>query len=85
MSLQLNDLLFRLPCACPEILTNFSRVAVTMNIVGAQRMLTLAHQMSRLEAFVHVSTAYANCDRLFIKEKVYRMSVHPQKLIDAAR
>lgn len=36
-----------------------------------------------LQVFVHVSTAYANCDRPFIEEVVYPTPVDPQKLIDA--
>jgi fatty acyl-CoA reductase len=35
------------------------------------------------QVFVHVSTAYANCDKPFIEEMVYNPSVEPQKLIDA--
>ena len=34
------------------------------------------------QVFVHVSTAYANCDRPFIEEVVYPTPVEPQKLID---
>ena len=36
-----------------------------------------------LQVFVHVSTAYGNCDRPFIEEIVYPPPVEPQKLIDA--
>ena len=36
-----------------------------------------------LQVFVHVSTAYCNCDRPFIEEVVYPPPVEPQKLIDA--
>ncbi len=33
--------------------------------------------------FIHVSTAYANCDRLHISEEVYNPPVKPEKLIEA--
>ena len=36
-----------------------------------------------LQAFVHVSTAYANCDREQIDEIIYPPPLEPQKLIDA--
>ena len=36
------------------------------------------------QVFLHVSTAYANCDRSRIEEVVYPAPVEPQKLIDAA-
>lgn len=35
------------------------------------------------QAFVHVSTAYANCDKLDVGEQVYNLAVHPQKVMDA--
>lgn len=35
-----------------------------------------------LQVFIHISTAYANCDRPFIEEMVYNPPVDPQKLID---
>jgi len=56
--------------------------AVEMNLKGTQRMVDLARQMRRLEAFIHVSTAYANCDKDEIYEEIYSPSVHPQRLID---
>ena len=34
-------------------------------------MLELAKEMSKLKAFVHVSTAYSHCTRLDIDEKFY--------------
>lgn len=36
-----------------------------------------------LQAFVHVSTAYCNCDRNNVEELVYPPTLQPQKLIDA--
>jgi len=59
------------------------KLSVKMNMVGVQRMLELARKMTHLEAFVHVSTAYANCDRTEIEEKIYPTQLAPQKLIDS--
>lgn len=59
------------------------RVAIEMNVLGVRRMVELCKNFKVLQVFVHVSTAYANCDRPFIEEVVYQPPVEPQKLIDA--
>ncbi|CAG5132484.1 unnamed protein product [Candidula unifasciata] len=58
------------------------RVAVEMNVVAVRKMLVLCRTFRHLEALVHVSTAYANCDRPYIEETVYPPPVEPQKIID---
>ncbi|XP_061678517.1 fatty acyl-CoA reductase 1 isoform X2 [Syngnathoides biaculeatus] len=57
--------------------------AMQLNVLATQKMLTLAHKMKQLEIFIHVSTAYANCDRQLIEEMVYPPPVEYVKLIDA--
>ncbi|KAJ1355437.1 hypothetical protein KIN20_012834 [Parelaphostrongylus tenuis] len=59
------------------------KVAVEMNVVGTTRLIALCHKMKKLMAIVHVSTAYANCDRAVTEEKVYNPPVAPQKLLEA--
>jgi len=46
-------------------------VAVQMNIIGTKKVLDLCKQMPNLQALVHVSTAYANCNRDQIDEVIY--------------
>jgi len=58
------------------------RIAVEMNILGVRKMVKLSSGFKNLEVFVHVSTAYANCDQQYIEETVYPPPVEPQKLID---
>nr|KAG5688295.1 hypothetical protein BaRGS_017680 [Batillaria attramentaria] len=58
------------------------RVAVNMNVVAVQKLVKLCKEFKHLEAFVHVSTAYANCDYSHIEETVYTPPVEPQKIID---
>ncbi|XP_055899843.1 fatty acyl-CoA reductase 1-like [Biomphalaria glabrata] len=58
------------------------RVAVEMNVIAVQKMVKLCKKFEHLMAFVHVSTAYANCDRPYIEEQVYPPPVEPQKIID---
>lgn len=59
------------------------RLAMEMNVKAVRKMIVLCRTFKKLQVFVHVSTAYANCDRPFIEESVYEPSVEPQKLIDA--
>ncbi|KAK3907438.1 Putative fatty acyl-CoA reductase [Frankliniella fusca] len=57
------------------------KLSIEMNMLGTQRMLQLAKQMKKLEAFVHVSTAYCNCDRSEVREMVYPPPTDPDKLV----
>jgi len=54
-----------------------------MNLLAVRRMVKLCKRFKKLEVFVHVSTAYANCERPYIEEMIYPPPVEPQKLIDA--
>ena len=58
-------------------------MAVSLNIIGVKKVMELCKELKNLEIFVHVSTAYANCDRLHISEEVYNPPVKPEKLIEA--
>ncbi|XP_043944137.1 fatty acyl-CoA reductase 2 isoform X2 [Protopterus annectens] len=57
--------------------------ALRLNVCGTQRILALARQMQKLDAFIHISTAYANCNRRQIDEVIYALPVDPKKLIDS--
>ncbi|KAL8601936.1 hypothetical protein ACOMHN_008428 [Nucella lapillus] len=59
------------------------KLAVQMNVVSVQHLSSLCRRMSKLQSLIHVSTAYANCDRQLVAEKVYEPPMHPRKLIDA--
>ena len=54
-----------------------------MNLLAVRKMVKLCKGFKKLEVFVHVSTAYANCERPYIEEMIYPPPVEPQKLIDA--
>lgn len=56
--------------------------AVRINVVATRRVLELATQLSKLKAFIHVSTAYCNETKLDIQERVYTEKVSPEKLIE---
>ncbi|XP_029455855.1 LOW QUALITY PROTEIN: fatty acyl-CoA reductase 2 [Rhinatrema bivittatum] len=57
--------------------------ALQLNVIATQQLLVLARQMQNLEAFIHISTAYANCNRRHIDEVIYPPPVEPRKLIDS--
>ncbi|XP_076450257.1 fatty acyl-CoA reductase 1-like [Babylonia areolata] len=59
------------------------KLSVQMNVVGVQHLSKLCRRMPQLQSLVHVSTAYANCDREQVAEQVYEPPLHPRKLIDA--
>ncbi|OWF43207.1 fatty acyl-CoA reductase 1-like isoform X2 [Mizuhopecten yessoensis] len=59
------------------------RFAVEMNLLGIRRMVKFCRKFKHLEVFLHMSTAYANCDKPFIEEMIYNPPVDPQRLIDA--
>lgn len=61
----------------------FLRDAVQLNVLATQKMLALARRMKRLQIFIHISTAYANCDRELIEEVIYPPPVDYQRLIDS--
>ncbi|CAF0861131.1 unnamed protein product [Brachionus calyciflorus] len=60
------------------------KVAISMNILGTKKVIDLCKEIENLKIFVHVSTAYANCDRPRITEEVYPPPVQPEKIIEAA-
>ncbi|XP_061523172.1 fatty acyl-CoA reductase 1 [Phycodurus eques] len=57
--------------------------AVQLNVIATQELLGLAQRMRHLEAFIHISTAYANCNRKHIDEVIYPPPVEPRKLIES--
>lgn len=61
------------------------QVAVNNNVVSVDNLVHFAAQMVRLEALVHVSTAYSNCDRKNVDETFYEAPIDANKLIDMAR
>lgn len=58
------------------------KYAVNMNIRSTSDLLDLAHDMNKLKAFVHVSTAFSNCvGRDTIEEKLYSPPIPPEQLM----
>lgn len=47
------------------------KLSIAMNIVGTGSLLKLCQKMKRLDALLHVSTAYCNCHLTEIDERIY--------------
>lgn len=52
------------------------------NVLGLRNVMKLAKQLDNLDAFVYVSSVYANCDHSYIEEKIYSCTVEPQKILN---
>ncbi|XP_075741669.1 putative fatty acyl-CoA reductase CG5065 [Rhipicephalus microplus] len=59
------------------------RKAVELNVFGTRRVLDLCKRMPKLCAFVHVSTAYCNCDKPDVQEVIYPPPLGSEKVIKA--
>ncbi|XP_050426431.1 putative fatty acyl-CoA reductase CG5065 [Adelges cooleyi] len=57
------------------------KLSVAMNLLGTKRLVQLCFKMTKLEAFVHVSTAYCNCNRQDVEEHCYPIPADPEKII----
>ncbi|KAG5682030.1 hypothetical protein PVAND_011422 [Polypedilum vanderplanki] len=57
------------------------KLSVTINMLGTKRLLELCQRMLYLEALVHVSTAYCNCDRADVAEIIYNPPYKPDDII----
>ncbi|KPP62270.1 fatty acyl-CoA reductase 1-like [Scleropages formosus] len=57
--------------------------ALQLNVAATKELLRLALRMQKLEAFVHISTAYAHCHHRHIDEVIYPPPVDPGKLISS--
>ncbi|XP_044260289.1 fatty acyl-CoA reductase wat-like [Tribolium madens] len=57
-------------------------VATAINVRGTRDLLNMAKNCQKLQSFVHVSTAYANCVQKEINEVFYQMPISAQGLIE---
>ncbi|XP_006867048.1 PREDICTED: fatty acyl-CoA reductase 2 [Chrysochloris asiatica] len=70
-------------CAATVRFDDHLRHAVQLNVTATHQLLLMANKMTKLEAFIHMSTAYANCNLKHIDEVIYSCPVEPKKLIDS--
>ncbi|GAB5573646.1 fatty acyl-CoA reductase 2 [Prionailurus iriomotensis] len=70
-------------CAATVRFDDPLRHAVQLNVTATQQLLLMASQMPKLEAFIHISTAFSNCNLKHIDEVIYPCPVEPKKIIDS--
>jgi len=58
--------------------------ATIMNVRGTREVVQLAKQMKNLAVLLHVSTAYCNCIRQYVEEKVYESPCDWRDVISVA-
>jgi len=54
--------------------------AIAMNVTSVSMLISLARKMKYMNGFVHVSTAFANCDKPIIEEMIYPSNIDPKAL-----
>ncbi|XP_067647438.1 fatty acyl-CoA reductase wat [Eurosta solidaginis] len=59
--------------------------AIDINVFGTKKILDLSMDMRKLKALVHISTLYCNCNRKFIKERVYENDIGYEKIMQIFR
>ncbi|XP_046980087.1 putative fatty acyl-CoA reductase CG8306 [Schistocerca americana] len=57
---------------------------VATNLLGTRRVIELCREMSKLEAMVHVSSAYVNSDKKKVEEILYDPPADVEKVINIA-
>lgn len=70
-------------CLITSFCLTSCRHAVQLNVTATQQLLLMASQMPKLEAFIHISTAFSNCNLKHIDEVIYPCPVEPKKIIDS--
>ncbi|KAI9564153.1 hypothetical protein GHT06_007891 [Daphnia sinensis] len=58
------------------------KTAVQLNVKGPRELLAICRKMKKLQAVVHVSTAFNNLDREELDEVIYPAPIDPIKLIE---
>ncbi|EDV94977.1 putative fatty acyl-CoA reductase CG5065 [Drosophila grimshawi] len=58
------------------------RPMVNMNVVGTLKVLQLAEKMSQLQALVHVSTSFCQCNEGSVEERAYPAPQNPFDIIE---
>ncbi|XP_054733192.1 fatty acyl-CoA reductase wat [Anastrepha obliqua] len=61
------------------------RDAIDINVLGTKKILDLSMEMKKLKSLVHISTLYCNCNRKFIKERVYENDIGYEKIMQIFR
>lgn len=72
-------------CAASIDFTESYRQSIIINVEGTRQVVTLARSMPKLNALVHVSTAFSQCQRSHVREQVYTSRLQPRRVVELAR
>ncbi|XP_024944509.1 fatty acyl-CoA reductase 1 isoform X2 [Cephus cinctus] len=73
-------LLSKLLSSCPEIGQIFILVREKKGVDPGSRLTSII-QISQLQAFIHVSTAYCQCGQAILEEKAYSTPIPPETVL----
>jgi len=59
--------------------------AVRLNTMGTQSVIELCKEMVKLQAVVHVSTAYSNADKVQVGEQIYAPPANPEGVVQCVK
>lgn len=71
-----NEVNIFIHCAATLKFNEHLREAFDINVQCPRRILRLCKTMRKLQAMVHISTAYTNCDHTIIEERIYDQRIH---------
>ncbi|KAL3271472.1 hypothetical protein HHI36_021958 [Cryptolaemus montrouzieri] len=73
---------FVIHCAATVRFDEKLKVAAYINVRGVRDLLKIAGQIKNLKGFLHVSTAYSNCNRKTIDETFYKPGISYNHLLE---
>ncbi|XP_018353624.1 PREDICTED: putative fatty acyl-CoA reductase CG5065 isoform X1 [Trachymyrmex septentrionalis] len=57
------------------------KTAIRMNTISTANVVTLAKQLSLLEAFIYISTSFCQCGESVLEERAYQTKISPESVI----
>uniref|UniRef100_A0A336KLL9 Fatty acyl-CoA reductase n=1 Tax=Culicoides sonorensis TaxID=179676 RepID=A0A336KLL9_CULSO len=85
MSNELKNVNIIFHCAASVRFDDPLKKAIMINVCATKALLDFAKTLKHFDVFIHVSTAYSNCDRLEIDEKLYPLTVNWEHSIQMAQ
>lgn len=82
-SLLINEVKYVIHCYSTLKYNESLKTATEMNVRATRDLIEMAKKMQQLKSFVHVSTAFSNCNERYIDEIFYKPRIKAEKLITA--
>lgn len=81
----ITEVSFVFHCAANVRFDDDARQTLSTNLVGVQNILDVCKSCQKLQALVHVSTAFSFCNHEIISEQIYPETVRPQHVLETAK